>query len=90
MSAFHYKGILLAARLDGWEYRFFPDFFRTEEEWGRFLVDPRTWEATVLEEPHDETGTVSWPTRSVSALVHKIRREAEATGKPPRVVTHIA
>jgi hypothetical protein len=90
VSAFHYKGVLVAVRPDGWEYRFFPDFFRTEDEWGRFLVDPKTWEATVIEEVHDETGPVSWPTRSVSALVHRIRREAEVTGIPPQEVTHIA
>jgi hypothetical protein len=91
MSAFHYKAVLLSARPDGWEYRFFPDFLSKDEETGRFLVTSSNWKAVILEDVTDVAGNkVHYPARCISALIHKIRRTFEAEQQPPREVTHVA
>jgi hypothetical protein len=91
MSAFHYKAVLLSSSAEGWEYRFFPDFFRTEEESGRFLVEPGTWEVLVLEEVKDGAGApISYAARCIPALLHQIRRAYDTEASPPKSVTHVA
>jgi hypothetical protein len=67
-----------------------PDLFRTEEEGGRFLLRPGTWETTVLEEVKDAAAAeVSYATRCIPAIVHKIRRTYDTEAIAPKLVTHV-
>ena len=91
MSIFHFRGVLIRADGDWYEYEYYPDHVMAESVTGRFKVNSSTWESVVLSEAGaEEKGLVSTDEQCVSGLVDEIEKLHDESGEMPNDVCRIS
>ncbi len=91
MSIFHYKAELLKQNANCVFYKFYPDFIGSENVFGEFQIELKSWNLAIIDETEIE-GQDSFycNDRPVSALTYKIKKSFEEKGEFPSEVFHIA